>query len=81
MGVAKRLHGRGFVEVEVSLFSEREFLIDDLLVRIHSIIEIIRWTGLAPWESVDSVDRPRAMAEGLHGRGFVEVEVSCHTRC
>ena len=30
--------------------SEREFLIDNLLVRIHFIIEMIRWTGLAPWE-------------------------------
>jgi len=29
---------------------EREFFIDNLLVRIHFIIEIIWWTGLAPWE-------------------------------
>jgi len=29
---------------------EREFFIDDLLVRIHYIIVMIRWTGLAPWE-------------------------------
>ena len=29
---------------------EREFFIDNLLVRIHLIIVIIRWTGLAPWE-------------------------------
>jgi len=29
---------------------EREFFIDNLLVRIHTIIEIIWWTGLAPWE-------------------------------
>ena len=29
---------------------EREFFIDDLLVRIHFIIVMIRWTGLAPWE-------------------------------
>ena len=29
---------------------EREFFIDKLLVRIHYIIEMIRWTGLAPWE-------------------------------
>jgi len=27
---------------------EREFFIDDLLVRIHFIIVMIRWTGLAP---------------------------------
>ena len=30
--------------------SERDFFIDNLLVRIHFIVEMIRWTGLAPWE-------------------------------
>ena len=30
--------------------SERQFFIDNLLVRIHFIIVMIRWTGLAPWE-------------------------------
>ena len=29
---------------------QREFVIDNLLVRIHFIIVMIRWTGLAPWE-------------------------------
>ena len=29
---------------------EREFFIKDLLLRIHFIIVMIRWTGLAPWE-------------------------------
>ena len=29
---------------------EREFFIDNLLVRIHFVILMIRWTGLAPWE-------------------------------
>ena len=29
---------------------EREFFIDNLLVRTHCIIEMIWWTGLAPWE-------------------------------
>jgi len=29
---------------------EREFFIDSLLVRIHFIIVMIRWTGLAPWD-------------------------------
>ena len=28
----------------------RKFCIDNLLVRIHFIIVMIRWTGLAPWE-------------------------------
>jgi len=30
--------------------AEREFFIDNLLVRIHYVIVMIRWTGLAPWE-------------------------------
>jgi len=29
---------------------EKEFFNDNLLVRIHFIIVMIRWTGLAPWE-------------------------------
>jgi len=29
---------------------EREFFIANLLVRIHVIIVMIRWTGLVPWE-------------------------------
>jgi len=29
---------------------ESVFVIDNLLVRIHCIIAMIRWTGLAPWE-------------------------------
>ena len=29
---------------------EREFFIANLLVRIHYIIVMIKWTGLAPWE-------------------------------
>ena len=29
---------------------ETEFYIDNLLVRTHFIIVMIRWTGLAPWE-------------------------------
>jgi len=33
-----------------SLQRERECFIDNLLVRIHFIIVMIRWTGLAPWE-------------------------------
>ena len=30
--------------------TEREFFVDNLLVRIHFIIVMIGWTGLAPWE-------------------------------
>ena len=29
---------------------QREFCIDNLLVRIRYIIVMIKWTGLAPWE-------------------------------
>ena len=29
---------------------EKELFIDNLLVRIHFVIEIIWWTGLASWE-------------------------------
>ena len=32
------------------LWGEREFFIDNLLVRIHFVIEMIMWTSLAPWE-------------------------------
>ena len=32
------------------LCREREFFIDNLLVRIHLIIVMIRWTGPAPWK-------------------------------
>jgi len=28
----------------------RDFFIDNLMVRIHFIIVMIRWSGLAPWE-------------------------------
>ena len=30
--------------------AERDFFIDNLLVRIHVFIEIIWWTGLTPWD-------------------------------
>ena len=33
-----------------STLHHREFLIDNLLVQIHLIIVMIRWTGLAAWE-------------------------------
>ena len=41
-----RTHDRRNLRVDI----KREFFIDNLLVRIHSIIVMIRWTGLAPWE-------------------------------
>ena len=33
-----------------TLQREREFFIDNLLARIHFIVVMIRWTGLAAWE-------------------------------
>ena len=30
--------------------TQREFFIDNLLVRVHFTIVMIRWIGLAPWE-------------------------------
>ena len=33
-----------------ALHDHGELLLDNLLVRIHFIIVMIRWTGLAPWE-------------------------------
>ena len=40
-----------FDDVAACLEVEREFFIDNLLVRIRFTIVMIRWTGLAPWES------------------------------
>jgi len=40
--------------------AEREFFIDNLLVRIHFIIVMIRWTGLAPWFHLRKGLRARA---------------------
>ena len=37
--------------------TEKEFVIDNLLVRSHFIIVMIRWTGLAPWETRLSFSR------------------------
>ena len=34
----------------IQVHTERELFIDNLLVRIHVIIVMIWWTGLAPWE-------------------------------
>ena len=44
-----RVQGPG-LGVEVPLHPERESFIDNLLVRIHFIMVMIRWTGLSPCE-------------------------------
>ena len=49
---------------------EREFCIDNLLVRIHFVIVMIRWTGLAPKEFeflVPSSLTSTFLAVGLQG--------------
>jgi len=38
---------------------ERDVFFDNLLVRIHFIIEMIWWTGLAPWQAGPSQRHPR----------------------
>ena len=38
------------VPARLLLSREREFFIDNLLVRNQFIVVMIRWTGLAPWE-------------------------------
>ena len=38
------------VHFSLNILHEREFVIDNLLVRIHFLIEMIWWIGLAPWE-------------------------------
>ena len=40
----------GGLVLDCRIFAERDFFIDNLLVRIISIIEMIWWTGLVPWE-------------------------------
>ena len=42
------MHAR--LRIGIDTLRQREFFIDNLLVRIHFIIVMIRWTGLAPWE-------------------------------
>jgi len=37
----------------IALLPEREFVIDNILARIHFIIVMIRWTGLAPSRAIE----------------------------
>ena len=46
---------------------EREFFIDNPLVRIHFIIEMTWWTGLAPWEF--EFPFPGSLTSTFLGRG------------
>ena len=48
--VVEGIRGVARASSSSSLLTDREFFIDNLLVRIHFINVMIRWTGLAPWE-------------------------------
>ena len=73
MHFACRFHGFG---------REREFFIDNQLVRIHFIILMIRWTGLAPWEYefpfpgslTPTFLEPAPQASSAAGLGVVETD-------
>ena len=39
-----------FLTLPYCVWLQMEFFIDNLLVRMHFIIVMIGWTGLAPWE-------------------------------
>ena len=43
-------HTPGSCNAKSTRAPERCFSVDNLLVRIHFIIEMMWWTGLAPWE-------------------------------
>ena len=47
---------------------EREFFVHNLLVRIHFIVVMIRWTGLAPWE----IELVAPACRGVHCRALRE---------
>ena len=49
LGPAERSPNLGFTRA-VSRERERDFFIDNLLVRIDFIIVMVRWTGLVPWK-------------------------------
>ncbi len=49
-GMLKRMGGYLAMAGKKVTPKERDFFIDNLLVRIHFIIVMVGWTGLAPWE-------------------------------
>jgi len=56
---------------------QRERVIDNLLVRIHFIIVMIRWTGLAPWEVRT---RSTSSSEGVVDARHAVPYTVCHPR-
>ena len=58
---------------------EREFFIDNLRVRIHFIIVILQWTGLAPWKCLFGIKEVSLWQASLSvdvGAGEVVTECS-----
>ena len=55
--------------------AEREICIDNLLVRIHFIIVILSWTGLALWEF--EFPFPGSLTSTFPGSGHSFVSVRC----
>ena len=53
--------------IQQPLLQERDFFIDNLLVRIHFIIVMIRWTGLA-LERLLAIQQPLLRVEGVGRR-------------
>ena len=53
-----------------TLPSEREFFIDNLMVRVHFIIVMIRWTGLASWKF--EFPFPEGVGFRVHGAGLTQ---------
>jgi len=49
------MEGLGGLSGAFGASRERVFFIDNLLVRIHFIIVMIRWTGLAPFGASSSL--------------------------
>ena len=50
----------GLAKFETVWVKKRVFFIDNLLVRIHFNIVMIRWTGLTPWEAGPPASRHRS---------------------
>ena len=58
---------------------ERDFFVDNLVVRIHLIIEMIRWTGLAPWEKEIGILLPNNQPQ--HRTLHIQKDVPLYALC
>jgi hypothetical protein len=54
---------------------ERDFFIDNLPVKIHVIIEMIWWTGLAPWEFDSAILSTSTLIKNTLPRGPYKVDL------